>query len=81
MDVTHWKHFETPRSTDLSSQRNRSYPQACLVPMFQKGHLYAQIAVPERGCVMSVERMFLLAATISFVVLVGATALLLVGAA
>jgi hypothetical protein len=46
-----------------------------------KAQPYAQIAIPEGGCVMSVERMFLLAATISFVVLVGATALLLVGAA
>jgi hypothetical protein len=36
MNMTLWKHFEIPLSTDLSSQRNRSYPQACLVLMFPK---------------------------------------------
>jgi hypothetical protein len=49
--------------------------------MSEKGPPYAQITCSQGGCVMSVERMFLLAATISFVALVGATALWLVNAA
>jgi len=49
--------------------------------MFQKGTTVRSDCLFLGGCLVSVERMFLLVATVSFVVLVGATALLLVNAA